>query len=190
MEAVKLAAQLMAAAARTAPKARGLDSIQTLVLTGEDLEALAVAMEARSADKGSKVSFFGRDADNVRQASAVLLVGVRNDPRRAQRPLDCGACGFEGCIEFFRQEKREGEDFRGPICAFQLIDLGVALGSAARTAADMNIDNRMMYSIGTAARKMGLLDSDLILGIPLSATGKNPFFDRPIKMAERSKPDQ
>jgi len=43
-EAVKLAASLMAAAARTAPKARGLDSIETLILDGEDLEALAAAM--------------------------------------------------------------------------------------------------------------------------------------------------
>ena len=46
-------------------------------------------------------------------------------------------------------------------------------------AQELNIDNRMMYTIGAAARKLRLLDSDLIIGIPLSATGKNPYFDRP-----------
>jgi uncharacterized ferredoxin-like protein len=36
-----------------------------------------------------------------------------------------------------------------------------------------------MYSVGAAAKKLNLLDSDVIIGIPLSGTGKNPFFDRP-----------
>lgn len=36
----------MCAAARTAPKAHGKDTICTLVLTGEDKEALALKMEA------------------------------------------------------------------------------------------------------------------------------------------------
>jgi uncharacterized ferredoxin-like protein len=32
--------------------------------------------------------------------------------------------------------------------------------------------------VGAAAKDLGLLDADVILGIPLSATGKNPFMDR------------
>lgn len=40
------------------------------------------------------------------------------------------------------------------------------------------IDNRVMYSIGAAARVSGLLDVDVTFGIPLSVTGKNIFFDR------------
>jgi uncharacterized ferredoxin-like protein len=35
-----------------------------------------------------------------------------------------------------------------------------------------------MYRVGAAARDMGLVDWDFVLGIPLSATGKNIFFDR------------
>ena len=46
-EAVRLVATLMATAARTAPKTRGLDSVETLILDGEDLETLARAMEAK-----------------------------------------------------------------------------------------------------------------------------------------------
>ncbi len=177
-QAIRLAASLMAAAARTAPKTRGLDSTETLILDGEDLESLAAAMEAKAQEKGNKLLSFGRDAKNIRSAAAVLLIGVTGEPKRPESPLDCGACGYSGCAEFMRVGKGEGEDFRGPLCLFQAIDLGIALGSAARTAGELNIDNRMMYTIGAAARKLGLLKSDVIIGFPLSVSGKNPFFDR------------
>ena len=49
----------------------------------------------------------------------------------------------------------------------------------AKLAAELGIDNRIMYTVGAAAKALNLLDSDLIMGIPLSVTGKNPFFDRP-----------
>lgn len=47
-----------------------------------------------------------------------------------------------------------------------------------RTSAESRIDNRVMYSIGAAARVSGLLNADVVFGIPLSATSKNIFFDR------------
>lgn len=40
----------------------------------------------------------------------------------------------------------------------------------------MGIDNRIMYTVGAAAKSLRLLDSDIIIGISLSATVKNPFF--------------
>lgn len=177
-QAVRAAASLMAAAARTAPKTRGLDSTETLILDGEDLEILAKAMEAKVAEKNNKVPSFARDAKNIRGASAVLLIGVTGDPKNPKVPLDCGACGYAGCAEFLEGEKTEGEDFRGPLCVFQAMDLGIALGSAAKTAGILNIDNRIMYTIGAAARKLKLLDSDIIIGFPLSVSGKSPYFDR------------
>jgi len=47
-------------------------------------------------------------------------------------------------------------------------------------AADRRIDCRVMYSIGRAAVDAKLLGKEVKIayGIPLSATGKNPFFDR------------
>jgi uncharacterized ferredoxin-like protein len=177
-EAVKLAASLMAAAARTAPKARGVDSTAMLIVDGEDLETLASTMEQKGREKGSKTPFFARDAQGVRRASAVLLIGVTGEPKKPTSPLDCGACGYSGCAEFLEAEKSEGEDFRGPLCLFQSLDLGIALGSAARTAGALNIDNRMMYSIGAAARRLKLLETDVIIGFPLSVAGKSPYFDR------------
>ena len=177
-QAVRAAASLMAAAARTAPKTRGLDSTEMLILDGEDLEILAKAMEAKVTEKNNKIPSFARDAKNIRGASAVLLIGVTGDPKNPKVPLDCGACGYPGCAEFIEVAKSEGEDFRGPLCIYQVMDLGIALGSAAKTAGLLNIDNRIMYTIGAAARKLKLLDSDIIIGFPLSVSGKSPYFDR------------
>jgi len=177
-QGVRLAASLMATAARTAPKTRGLDSISTLILDGEELEALAQAMEAKVGEKGGRIPSFARDAKNVRASTAVLLVGVTGEPKNPKLPLDCGACGYAGCADFIEAKKSEGEDFRGPLCMFQVVDLGIALGSAAKTAGLLNIDNRIMYTIGAAARKLKLLDADVVLGFPLSVAGKSPYFDR------------
>jgi uncharacterized ferredoxin-like protein len=93
--------------------------------------------------------------------------------------VNCGACGYKSCKDILAGGKREGEDFTGPVCIFQAIDLGIALGSEVKLAGELNIDNRTMYTVGAAAKKLSLLDSELIIGIPLSVTGKNPYFDRP-----------
>jgi uncharacterized ferredoxin-like protein len=58
------------------------------------------------------------------------------------------------------------------------VDLGIALGVAARMAAELHIDNRLMYTAGAGAMEMGVLEADLIVGLPLSISPKNPFFDR------------
>ena len=47
-------------------------------------------------------------------------------------------------------------------------------------AADHRVDNRVMYTIGQAALDLGYLPEEyrIVMGIPLSATTKNIFFDR------------
>lgn len=177
-EAVKTVAMLMAAAARTAPKTKGLDSIKTLVLDGDDLEKLAIGMEKKAEHMPPHLSYILKaDMNTVKMSSCVLLVGVTGEPKRPERPFDCGACGYDSCNDFIRVTKRT-KDFTGPVCMFQIMDLGIALGSAVKIAGELNIDNRMMYSIGVAAKEMQLMDSDVIIGIPLSTTGKNIYFDR------------
>ena len=59
------------------------------------------------------------------------------------------------------------------------MDLGIAVGSAVKTASLLNVDNRIMFSVGVAAIRLGLLkDCEIVLGIPLSAYGKSIYFDR------------
>lgn len=178
--AVTMVAALMAAAARTAPKAKGVDDTASLVLDGADLERLAQAMEHKATQKPEyPASIFRRDANNVRKSQSVLLLGVTGHPKGIDDPLDCGACGYASCQNLLKARgKLKVKDFGGPTCIFQAIDLGIALGSAVKLAAELCIDNRMMYTIGAAAKEMELLDSDVIIGIPLSVSGKSPYFDR------------
>ena len=87
--------------------------------------------------------------------------------------LNCGYCGFPTC----------GERTPGVPCAMNTIDVGIAVGSACATAADLRLDTRVMYSVGYAALKSGWMpECNYIIGIPVSASSKNPFFDRKRKV--------
>jgi len=174
-EAIRMVAAMMAASARTAPKGKGLDKVKTLVIDGRDVNVLADAMEARATEQPSNLApLFVRDAGNVRRSTAIFLIGVTSEVEN----LNCGSCGYESCQELIGVGRHNGKDFTGPTCIFQAIALGIALGSATKLASDLNIDNRIMYTVGATAMKLGLLDADIIMGIPLSSTGKNIYFDR------------
>ena len=174
-EAVLEVAKLMTISARTAPKTRGQDSIKTLILHGDDeLERLAQAMEKRREDDPN-AWVFKLNANDVRKSMAVLLIGVTGEPKKIEVPLNCGACGHN-CQAILKANKIDTGDAKGPMCLYQGVDLGIALGSAVKAASDYNVDNRMMYTIGVAARELKLMDADLITGIPLSVTGKNIYF--------------
>jgi uncharacterized ferredoxin-like protein len=172
MDAIEIAAKLMELSAVTAPKSKGVNFVQTQVLMGDALQTLAEAM-ARFGERTGKKDF-DRDAKGVARSGAVVLIGLKGS--RAVG-LDCGACGYPDCKSLEQQAKNVGE-FSGPICAFRLLDMGIALGSAVKTASMLNVDNRIMYRIGTVARETQMVDWDCVMGIPLAATGKNIFFDR------------
>ncbi len=93
--------------------------------------------------------------------------------------LNCGTCGYSSCETFEKTAKKIGQDFRGSTCLFKAIDVGIALGSAVKMASSLNVDNRIMYRIGTAAMRLNMLpEASVIMGIPLSTKGKSPYFDR------------
>jgi uncharacterized ferredoxin-like protein len=172
MDGVEIVAQLMAISATTAPKSKGENFVQTKLLQGEVLKELADAMFAFG--QRTKKKDFDRDSKNVAQSEAVLLIGLKNADVLG---LDCGACGFPDCKTFQKQKKESGE-FVGPTCAFRLLDMGIALGSAVKTASMLNVDNRIMYRAGVVAREMNIVDWEFVMGIPLSVTGKSIYFDR------------
>lgn len=165
-EALRQTAALMMNAARTAPKARGIDNLEIAMLTGDDITRLSDKLKEMSDEPGR--GFFARDGENILQAGAVVLIGTRN----VVMSLNCGWCGFPTCADKIRQAPQAP-------CAFNMNDLGIAVGSAVSVAADHRADCRVMYSAGVAAMAMKLLpDCHAILAIPVSATGKSPFFDR------------
>lgn len=159
-------ADLMAAAARTAPKGSGKDKVVTLILTGEDKDALAKEMHKAAAEYGE--AFIERDAGNVEKSHCVVLIGVVSEPFGLS---NCAMCGFENCAAM----KKAGAN-----CAFNITDLGIAVGSAVSIASDHRIDNRVMYSAGRGAVRMGLFPEDVRVcyGIPLYTGAKSIYFDR------------
>jgi uncharacterized ferredoxin-like protein len=172
MKGVDLVAELMAVSAATAPKSGGKSFVQIKILKGGILKKLGKAMV--SFGEKAKKKDFDRDGKNVGNSDAVVLIGLE----KAQPiGLNCGACGFSNCKELLKQKSVEVE-FKGPTCAYRLLDMGIALGSAVKTASLLNVDNRIMYRIGAVARDMKLVDWDYVMGIPLSVTGKSIYFDR------------
>jgi len=166
---IRTVAELMAISARTAPKAAGKDFVVTEIIEGDNVQALAEKMYEFGERAGKKN--FDRDGANVCNSAAVVLIGIKDAKTTG---LNCGACGFDKCL---KPNTHEGE-FRGPQCAYRLLDMGIALGSAVKTASLLNVDNRIMYRVGVVAREMGLIEADFVMGIPLSATGKSIYFDR------------
>ena len=157
-------AKAMMVAARTAPKAKGVDLIEIVLIDRRDeLEQLSAAMHSKAEECG--MGFLHRDAENILSGSALLLLGTRAQTLS----LNCGYCGYPHC-----SAKPEANP-----CAFNSIDLGIAVGSACATAADRRLDTRVMFSAGWVAKGMGLMPGCTeVLAIAISATAKNPFFDR------------
>ena len=166
MEAIEIAAKLMELSAVTAPKSKGVSFVQTRILTGESLQKLADEMVRFGERTGKKD--FDRDAKGVARSGAVVLIGLKDSKAVG---LDCGACGYPDCKSFEQQARKE-QEFSGPICAFRLLDMGIALGSAVKTASMLNVDNRIMYRIGTVARAMKMVEWDFVMGIPLQLRGR------------------
>ncbi len=175
-EGLLAAAKLMLVSARTAPKSAGIDDILLAVVYGKEKDEISTEMEKIAQERNSKG--FARDGKNMRDSEAVLLIGVKGPKSFG---LSCGACGYTTCKAFEQAEKKKGLDFMGPTCLFKALDMGIALGSAAKTASLLNVDNRIMYRIGTAAKRLNLLPkAQIIMGIPISATGKSMYFDRSV----------
>ncbi len=161
-------AKKMMIAARTAPKGRGVDNLVISVVQRATMEKIAEKMRQMVRD-GVAAQFFLRDADNILSGEVLVLIGTKIQSMGLN---NCGLCGFDNC--------QEREKYPDHPCAFNTGDLGIAIGSAVSVAMDARVDNRIMFSVGMAAREMKLLGEDvkIIYGIPLSSGGKNPFFDR------------
>ncbi len=109
--------------------------------------------------------FFLRDAENVLQSECVIIIGTHSQTLG----LNCAHCGYATC---------ESKPADVP-CAINSVDVGIALGSACATAADLRLDTRVMFSAGLAAQRLNWLpDCKQVFAILLSASSKNPFFDR------------
>lgn len=174
-DAVKTIAGLMAVAARTAPKAVGIDSLVIECVSAKDQEKIADRMVQIARETG--MDFFRVNGEQVRASDALVLIGVSGEKTLG---LNCGGCGFASCAEMAKAAiaaKGRKADYAGPNCVIKVTDLGIAVGSAVKTASIHNADNRIMYSAGVAAMKLGIIKGcSIVYGIPLKSSGQNIYF--------------
>lgn len=181
-------AELCAIAATTAPKSGGQLFLKgsapileiRLVDDRESLKRISDWIRDRGAKRGD--SIWARDAETALKTDQILFIGLA----KWYPPVyDCGACGFPTCAEFMnampaQRNKVDADDweFAGPICQIRCIDLGVAVGSAAKEASGHGVDTRCQTRTAAAARHLGIISADLAVGLAMSVSHKNIFFDR------------
>ena len=140
---------------------------------------LAGWLRARGKERQESIWF--RDAEVAEAVDAILFVGLA--PNWYPPNYDCGACGYATCAEFLHTtrtlRKASAElEFTGPTCNLRDIDLGIAVGSAARTASLHAIDCRCQTRVAVAARELGVITAELAVALSLSVTHKAIGFDR------------
>ena len=86
-KAVEMVLNLMAVAARTAPKAGGKDFLEIVaIVKDDDLKRIAEAMKAY-APGSTNEPFWLRDASNIENSDALLLIGLREAETRFEEIL-------------------------------------------------------------------------------------------------------
>jgi uncharacterized ferredoxin-like protein len=189
MQAIRHVANLCAAAAMTSPKSGGQlflkgakPFIETVIVEDkETFQRLANWLRERGTKLREPIWF--RDADTAEKLDLVLFIGLA---KWYPPQYDCGACGFPTCAEFTKNAPKhrlnvagaQEWEFPGPICQIRCIDLGIAVGSAAKIASMNNIDTRCQTRIAGAARHLGVIQADLAVALSMSVSHKNIFFDK------------
>lgn len=171
-ESVLSIAKKMLIAARTATKGKGKNTLEMLIVSGDELINLSDHLHKMGTSMN--IDFYHRDAENLLMSEAAVIIGTIIKPLGLNEI--CQLCGFKNC--------KEKEKHPNTPCVFNTGDLNLAIGSAISLAADFRVDNRVMFSIGKAAIDANIFEQDIKIayGIPLSASSKNPFFDRPLQI--------
>ncbi len=166
-DTLRAIAEKMLIAAQTAPKGRGENNMVLALVEEKEIKQISEKLKKMGEKYG--VTAFSRDAENILNSPIMILLGTRIKSLGLKK---CGMCGFNNC-----EEKNKHPEIP---CVFNTGDLGIAIGSAVSVAMDNRVDNRIMYTVGQAVLELGLFDEDVkvVYAIPLSATAKNPFFDR------------
>ena len=191
LESVRHVARLCAVAAMTAPKSGGQLFLQgakpfiETVIVDDKPTLKKLADWLRAEGEKHKEAIWYRDADTAEKTDLVLFIGLSGwyPPQ-----YDCGACGYGTCAEFLKARPNHQSpgsadwQFSGPICQLRCIDLGIAVGSAAKAASLNNVDARCQTRIAAGARHLGIIQADVAVALSMSVSHKNIFFDK--KMPE------
>src|SRR5207245_9630415 len=192
-QVVENVAKMCAVSAMTAPKSGGQlflkgskPFIETAIVKDkETLHRLAEWLRARGTTLKNPIFF--RDADTAEKVDLILFIGLE----KWYAPLyDCGACGYGTCNEFRRaspaHHTAESQDweFLGPICQIRCIDLGIAVGSAAKLASINNVDTRCQTRVAAAPRHLRINHSHLAVALTMSVTKKSTLLTKMIQQVD------
>ena len=194
--AVRTVAELAALAARTAPKSHGVDHFSICLADKDEIKKIGERMieigkekEEALLKKGEKFTSKAKatamdwhsDGECVGNSDEILLIALN---ARNPVPKNCGLCGYATCAEMLQAPTVSfPAGWSGPFCANLMVDLGIAISSAASVLVRHHVDNRMFFKVGLAVKDLGLMpDCNCIIALAMSATGKNSYFDRPEKL--------
>ncbi len=155
-----IVAKLMAISAMTAQREKNVTDLNVTLLDEAEKEILVEEMFQIAEQKVDET--FSQMGEMILDSEGVLLLGLDDD---SPLGLNCQACGFSDCLEMSKVVKED--IFQGPNCIFRAIDLGMAVGSALRTARIHNVKVEVMIKGGLAAKRVGLSTSRVVLALPV-----------------------
>ncbi len=154
------------ASVREALRKWDLGDLEVVFVSGRQKEELAKYMHQLAEEL--REPSCKADAKETKEAKAVVLVGLRDGGDVVG--LKCGACGFPSCEDML-QSRVAGLLFPGPTCVVRALELGAAVGLLMGSRPVLSRDRRAMVRIGVAAKRLGLVKSDVALGVLLGEAG-------------------
>ena len=169
------AVELMAVAANNAWHFGGKHSLEIVLLGEEEMEEMA-NYALSLGDMSPLAARDGRFAlELMKEPWAVMILG---DNRKSPFNFNCGACGFKTCAELNKAETVESLTSNGPACVFKTLNLNMAANAAAAAAWRLGLHCRVFSTLAFAAKALGYVESDIVVGVAVSAAKEDPFFDR------------
>jgi len=185
-------AQLCAIAALKAPQLTGTTRLKIEILTDGDLdpiiEVLGILGEDNTVCYGDSKTLGACKAKGT--LPVVMLLGGTG-MGHSDLGWDCGACGLGTCTQHDQavvEERAKPPDFSrpsafgtpGPVCVWKAIDVGMAMDYVAATAAQHNVENRAMASVGAISQALGYLaECEIAVGICLGPAEHEVYYNRP-----------
>ena len=185
-------AGLCATAALKAPQMTGTMELKIEIISGEDLdpliEVLGILGEDNTVCYGDNKTL--KACKDKGTPPVIMLIGGKGLGNSGLE-WDCGACGFATCAEhdkYVEEERQKPPDFTrpsafgtpGPVCVWKAIDTGMAMDYVAATAAQHNVENRAMASVGAISQALGYLaECEIAIGICLGPAEYEVYYNRP-----------
>lgn len=170
------AVELMAIAAHNSFRFSDQNKVKIIVVGNEEMEAIAEYCFSL----GDMAPLAARDGRNVvqmiKEPTKLMIIG---DKRKSPFNYDCGACGYRTCKEMNKAEEVESLTANGPSCQFRNLNVNIAANAAASLAHRLGLHCRVFSTLAFAAKALEIIeDVDITCSVSVSASRKNPYFDR------------